>query len=1042
MIDIGKWALKNHLLIRFIVIVMVIGGSIAFYNMSKLEDPEIKVKQAMVVTTYPGASAHEVELEVTDPIEKSIRSMYNINSIESRSMNDLSIINVELVTTTPADEVEQFYDILRRKVNDIQGSLPKGVGESIVLDDFGDVYGMFYAITGEGFSDTELGNYADLAKQEFQNIPGISKVSIYGKRVPSINIEIHQDRMANLGVHPAEVLSTLNGQNNTVYAGYYDTPDKRVKIKVSDRYKSVEAIGNLLIQGHEDDQLRLKDIADISSGYEEPARNQMFHNNQRALGISIAAQQNTDITKLGKSIESKIEELKSEHIPAGIDFHKVFFQPERVTNALTTFLINLLESVAIVILILMITMGIRSGVIIGISLIVIIFGSIMILGTLDGTLQRVSLGSLIVAMGMLVDNAIVIIDGILVDLAKGMPRQTALTSIGKKTAMPLLGATLIAILAFLPIFLSPDTAGVYVRDLFIVLAVSLLLSWILALTHVPVMAERWLKRVKNQPGEDPYNTPAYKLLRSTLKFAIRHKKAAVICAVALVCTSIYCYRFIPQEFFPDMNYEQCYIEYKLDEGSSPQKVEKELKEISTWLLKQPYITNVTTSLGGTPSRYNLVRSIATPSLSYGELIVDFTSPEELISHIDSIQNYLTANYPDAYSRVKRYNLMYKKFPIEVKFSGPDPAILKQLTQQAEDIMNNSPYTRLVCNDWSEMQPVMEIEYNQPTARRAGLSRSDVALSLLTANGGIPTGSFYIGKERCSIYLKSVDSKGNPINELDNTPIFSSMPPLQNLNKETLTGLFTGSVSEQDILAGTLGTTPLNQAVKGINIKWDEPIVIRYNGVRAMRAQCEPISGYTAESARSAIAPAIEAIDLPDGYSYSWEGEYQASKQSTRYLFGNFPLAIVAMIAILIMLFKDYKKPIIIFSCVPLLLVGVVFGILLSGKSFGFVAIVGVLGLIGMMIKNGVVLMDEIEIQRSEGKSAMQAVIDSSSSRFRPVMMASLTTILGMIPLIGDELFGSLAVTIMAGLFVGTTITLLFIPVLYSLFFKIDNDTKQ
>ena len=1042
MIDLGKWALNNNLLIRFIVLVMVVGGSIAFYNMSKLEDPEIKVKQAMVITTYPGASAHEVELEVTYPIEKSIRSMYNINSIESRSMNDLSIINVELVTTTPANEVEQFYDILRRKVNDIQASLPAGVGESVVLDAFGDVYGMFYAITGEGFSDTELGNYAELAKQEFQNIPGISKVDIYGERTPVINIAILQDRMANLGVHPAEVLNTLNGQNSTVYAGYYETDDKRIKIKVNDRYKNVNDIGNLLIQGHEDDQLRLRDIADITSGYEEPARNQMFHNEERALGISIAAQHNTDITKLGGAIESKIEELKGERIPTGVEFHKIFFQPERVTNALTTFLTNLLESVAIVIIILMVTMGIRSGVIIGISLIVIIFGSIMILGTLDGTLQRVSLGSLIVAMGMLVDNAIVIIDGILVDLAKGKPRQAALTSIGNKTAMPLLGATLIAILAFLPIFLSPDTAGVYVRDLFIVLAVSLLLSWILALTHVPIMADRWLKQVKVKSDIELYNSKPYQLLRSILKFTVLHKKSTVFCAVALVALSIYCYRFIPQEFFPDMNYEQCYIEYKLDEGASPQKVERELKEVSAWLLEQPYITNVTISLGGTPSRYNLVRSIATPSLSYGELIVDFTSPKELVKNIDTIQNYITTHYPDAYSRVKRYNLMYKKFPIEVKFSGPDPAVLKQLTQQAEQIMNESPFTRLVCNDWSNMQPVIEIDYNQPTARRAGLSRKDVGLSLLTANGGIPTGTFYIGKERYSIYLKSVDSKGKPINELDNTPIFSTMPPLQNLNKETLTGLFTGSVSEQDILAGTLGTTPLNQAVKGINIKWEEPIVIRYNGVRAMRAQCEPASGYTAESARKAIAPAIEAIELPTGYSYSWEGEYQASKQSTQYLFGNFPLAIVAMVAILIMLFKDFKKPAIILCCVPLLLVGVVFGVLLSGKSFGFVAIVGVLGLIGMMIKNGVVLMDEIILELNSGKEPIQALLDSSSSRFRPVMMASLTTILGMIPLIGDELFGSLAVTIMAGLFVGTIITLLFIPVLYSLFFKIDNSKKQ
>ncbi len=1036
MIDYGKWALNNRLLIQFIVIVMVIGGAISFYNMSKLEDPEIKVKQALVVTTYPGASAHEVELEVTDPIEKSIRSMKNIQSVQSYSTNDLSYINVELSTTTPDSEVEQFYDILRRKVNDIQSSLPNGATGSVVIDDFGDVYGMFYAITGKDFTDSELNDYAELIKREIQNIPGISKVDIYGKRKATIDIEILQNKIANLGVHPAEIISTLSGQNNSIYAGYFETNDKRVKVKVNDRYRNINDIGNLVIQGHEDDQLRLRDIANIKMGYEEPARNRMFFNDDRAFGISVAAQSGTDITKLGNSVEKRLKELQHSSIPVGIELHKVFFQPERVTDALSTFLINLLESVAIVIIILMVTMGIRSGVIIGISLIIIVFGSIMILGTFHGTLQRVSLASLIVAMGMLVDNAIVIIDGILIDLQKGKPRSEALTSIGKKSAMPLLGATLIAILAFLPIFLSPDTAGVYVRDLFIVLAVSLLLSWILALTHVPVMADRWIKTPTKKENHELFNSKPYRILRSVLMWAVTHKGLSVGVAAITILISLYCYRFIPQEFFPDMNYDQCYIEYKLDEGTSPQRVEKELKEISTWLRQQPYITNVTISLGGTPSRYNLVRSIATPTLSYGELIVDFTSAKELVKRIDTIQGYINTNYPDAYARVKRYNLMFKKFPIELQFTGPDPAILKELTAQAQAIMDNSPYTRLACNDWEPMQPILEVDYNQPTARRAGLSRSDIGLSLLSANGGIPIGTFYKGDEQVGIYLKSVNDNGKPIDHLDNAPIFSTSLPLQNIDKETITGLMTRAISQEEILENILSTIPLSQAVKGVDISWEEPKVVRYNGQRAMRAQCEPQPGITAEKARAAIAPAIRNIELPSGYSYSWEGEYKASTQSTQYLFGNFPLAIVAMIAILIMLFHDYKKPAIIFCCVPLLFVGVVFGMLLSGKSFGFVAIVGVLGLIGMMIKNGVVLMDEIELQRSSGKDAITAILDSSAIRFRPVMMASLTTILGMIPLIGDELFGSLAVTIMAGLLIGTLITLIFIPVLYALFFHI------
>lgn len=1036
MMDLGKWALGNRKLIYFLIVVLVAGGSLAFYDMSKLEDPEIKVKQAMVVTTYPGASAYQVELEVTDILEKSIRSMDHINSVESRSSTDVSVILVELSTVLSDDKVEQYWDMLRRKVNDVRSQLPEGAGTPLVMDSFGDVYGMFYAITSDGFSDRELSEYAGLVKREIQNIEGISRVEIYGERGECIDIELLQDRMASLGVHPAEVLSTLNGQNKTVYSGYYESGDNRVRVSVSDKYKTVEDIRNLLLQGHEEDQLRLRDIARITKGTEEPVRNSLRYDGQPAVGLSIAAQSGTDITKLGKEVEGRLKDLKETRIPAGIEFHKVFFQPERVTASLGTFMVNLIESVLIVVLVLMFTMGFRSGMIIGTSLVVIVFGSFFILSLFDGTLQRVSLAAFILAMGMLVDNAIVIIDGILVDMKKGKEREEALTAIGRKTGMPLLGATLIAILAFFPIFLSPDTAGVYVRDLFIVLAVSLLLSWVLALTHVPIHADKALKIKNDKKGRDPFDSKYYRALRRVLMWALTHKTVSVAMAAVLVVLSIFCYRFLPQEFFPDMNYDQLYIEYKLPEGVNSSRVAADLEEISRYLLSRDEITHVTASVGGTPSRYNLVRSIADPSLSYGELIVDYVSPKALVGSIEELQTELSTRYPDAYVRLKRYNLMYKKYPVEVQFSGPDPAVLRRLTAQAEAIMEASPKTMLVRNDWEPLSPVLSVDYNQPVARGIGLSRSDVGMSLLSATGGIPTGVFFEGQHRQTIYLKCVDADGKAIESIDNTPVFSMLPPFQSVDKKTLEGLITGSIREEDLVAGALRTVPLSQATNGVKVYWEDPVVVRYNGQRSMRAQCNPAFGTGAEEARRSVAEEIEKIPLPPGYSLQWEGEHKASSQATKYLFKNFPLAIILMIAILILLFKDYKKPLIIFCCIPLILVGVVFGVLLSGKAFGFVAIVGVLGLIGMMIKNGIVLMDEIQLQLSEGVEPVKALLDSSSSRFRPVMMASLTTILGMIPLLSDDMFGSLAVTIMGGLLVGTLITLLFIPILYAVFFGI------
>lgn len=456
----------------------------------------------------------------------------------------------------------------------------------------------------------------------------------------------------------------------------------------------------MVIQGHEDDQLRLCDIARVEHGYAEPVRNEMSYEGQRALGIAVAAASGSDIVKVGAEVERCLAELQAERFPAGVACHKIFYQPERVKDALGTFLINLIESVVIVVAILMLTMGFRSGMIIGISLVVTVVGSFLILGMADGTMQRVSLAAFILAMGMLVDNAIVIVDGILIDLKLGKPRREAMTAIGRKTAMPLLGATLIAILSFLPIFLSPDTAGVYVRDLFIVLAVSLLLSWVLALVHVPLMADAWL----GQPaapagGATLYDSAVYRWLRAALGFGLRHRWSSIAVALVLVGLSVWGYGYMRQGFFPDMVYDQLYMEYKLPEGTNSTRVKADLEEIRRYLKSRPEIRSVAASIGGTPARYNLVRSIATPSLSYGELIIDFESPEALERNIDDIQQTLSDRYPDAYVKLKRYNLMFKKYPIEVQFTGPDPAVLHRLADSARCIMERTPEVCLITTDW-------------------------------------------------------------------------------------------------------------------------------------------------------------------------------------------------------------------------------------------------------------------------------------------------------------------------------------------------------
>lgn len=1029
-----KYFLQKKSVTLLLLVLILAGGLFSYIKMGKLEDAPFTIKQALVLTPYPGASPSEVQSQVTDILEESIQSLSELYYLKTENRAGLSKITVYVKKETRADEMQQLWDKLRRKVNDVQSKLPDGAGPSVVNDDFGDVLGVFYGLTGNGHTYRELEDEAKIIKNELLKVKDVAKVEIYGVQTPTIDVSVSPSVMAQSGITTSDIVRAFEAQNKVVDAGGIDAGQNRLRIESTGNFYSLNDIRNLTIVSRSGEHFRLADIAQIEESYQTPASNLMRINDQPAIGIAISTVPTGNVVDMAKAVKDRIDKL-SQSMPEGYELTSIYDQGYESDVANQGFILNLIISVLTVIAILLFFIGFKNGTLIGSGLIFSIFATLIVMMACGIALQRMSLAAIIIAMGMLVDNAIVILDGIQVDMQRGIERRTALTGIGRKTAMPLLGATLIAILAFFPIFLSPDTAGIYVRDLFIVLAVSLLLSWILALTLVPVLADKRLKVKGNREG-DPYGNSYYRALRSVLNWVLSHRIVSLCVGFGLVAVSLLCFRTLPQGFFPDMDYDQLYIEYKLPEGTNSTQVGEDLHAIENYLLGRSEITHVTTSIGGTPSRYNLVRSIADPSLAYGELIVDYTSPEALTASFDEIQTYLNANYPDAYVRLKRYNLMYKKFPIEVEFSGPDPAVLRDLTAQAAAIMEESPSLQMVTSDWEPKVPVLIVDYNQPVARNIGLSRQDIGLSLMSATDGIPTGTFYEGTESKTIYMRCVDRDGNPIESLEHTPVFGLMPATAGLDRQTVGGLLTGTLSEEEVLASLLSTVPLSQAVNGVHVEWEEPVVIRRNGERAMRAQCIPVPGAAVENARASIAEQIASIELPEGYDMKWEGEKSASNESMKYLFKYYPLAVILMIAILIALFKDYRKPAIIVLCLPLLFIGVIFGMMLSGKTFGFVAIVATLGLVGMLIKNGIVLMDEITLQINAGKEPVDALMESSASRFRPVMLASLTTILGMIPLLGDSLFGPAAVVIMGGLLVGTLITLLFIPVLYALFYRI------
>ncbi|HON19023.1 MAG TPA: efflux RND transporter permease subunit [Salinivirgaceae bacterium] len=1036
---LSELVFRRKSLFFFLLTAIVVGGLLSYRSISKLEDPEIVVFLSKVITIYPGASAHEVEMQVTNVLEDALSELPDIESIRSRSSANISIIDVELKMTVPQHEIPQRWEFMRRKIQKVLPNLPKGVQAPMILDDIGDVYGMFYSLTTDGASYRELSDYAQYLKKNLLRIKGVNKVAIYGEQPETIEIIFTPEHLATMGIFPAQIVAALNDYTATLFAGNYQTNDQNLRIHVNGNLTSPEELGNIVIKGLKGELFLLKDIAKIERTYAKPLHNTLFVNNKPAIGISISMESGENIIELGERVESYMA-TATKNLPAGYKLEKVFFQPDIVRKAISDFMINLIMSVAIVILVLMLTMNLRSGVIIGSGLLFTILATFPFLQMAGGTMHRISLGAFIVAMGMLVDNAIVVLDGILVQTQTRGRIKTSFVQPAKKTAWPLLGATLIAALSFLPAILSRDTAGTYIHDLFIVLCVSLLISWILALTQVPLFAAMFIKKELPAEKSKLYGSRGYEWLKNTLEFFLHHKIVTTIAALILLGLSAYGFFFVKQTFFPDFNYNQVYIEYKLPFGTSPDKVNADLHDISEYLLKHPEVTKVTTSQGMSPTRYCLVRPLGEMSDNYGELLVDFKDYRTMIRMKPIFEDYLRQNYPDAYLRIRKYNLSVKaSHTVEVEFTGPDPAVLKRLADSAMVIMHQSPFIdrNTICTDWEPTGNVLVAQYQSEIARRNNTGRTDVALALLAATDGLPITKVYDGQNPVNILLKIRNRDGSKPIDLDDIPVWNLLPNIDNINQETISQIFMGQKTFESLKEEIIRSVPLSSITKGITLMPEEQVVRRLNGRRSIQAQCEPLADQNPAIARQNIKQAIEAIPLPEGYTVQWVGEYELQTTALRNIFQYLPLTILIIVAILIVLFNDYRKPLIVLLCIPMAIIGIVPGLLITSQPYTFIAIIGTFGLIGMLVKNSIVLIDEIEDQRRHGCPAYTSIVKASIARTRPVLMASITTILGMLPLLTDPMYSSMAVTIISGLLVGTIITLIFVPILYAVFFKID-----
>lgn len=1004
---------QKTLLIAFLAI-LIVGGIGSFSGLSKLEDPEIAVKAAVVITSYPGASAEEVDLEVTDVLEKAIQRLENIDYIESVSMPGMSQITVYIQGYVHTKELPQIWDHLRRKVNDTRSSLPKGALAPLVNDDFGDVYGIFMAVTSDGYSYEELEEHTDYLKNQLLLVDGVKRIEVIGKQTETVNINFTSEKFAELGVNPMSIVQTLNDQAGVVDAGSMVSGAERVRLNIGNKFQTMDEIRSLNIPASNGGSFSLGEITDITRGYLSPQRSGIRYNGLDALGLAIAMESGDNIIKLGERIDAALVQLKQD-VPIGIEIHKIYNQPVQVKNAINDFTVNLAESVAIVVVILLFAMGLKAGLLIASSLVFTILGTFIVMDFMGMTLDKISLGAIVIAMGMLVDNAIVIVDGILSDLDRGMKRSKAFIAAVKQNALPLIGATLVAILAFMPLAFNTTAAGEFLKPLFYVLAISLSLSWILAIIQVPFMAAFFYKKRRRKDrttttASKQYSGPVYRVFGGVIRYALWHKSLFTLGTVVVLILSFSAFGLINKDFFPGWKYNQFMVEYRLPQGSDMYQVKRDLKKIEEELLKWDEVLSVTSALGSSPVRYTLARPMNGFNPAYGELIVDAKDYEAAEKLIVKIESYFPANYPNAEIRCRKYSSIGGAYKIQAVFSGAETDTLLSLAAKAKAIMHQEPRAVFVNTDWGNETKTLMPVYSPARALPLNISRSALASALSIAGDGMPVGVFHERNTQLPVVLKLNSSLHDNPASVQTIPVW-------------------GNYSSSSV--------PLAQVIDSLVLSSEFYQIKRYNGERAIKVQCDPAPGFTAPSVLEMIQQKIEEIPLPGGYKQEWHGEIKDSNTANKALMENLPLALLLMAFIAIGLFNNFRQPVVVFLIVPLAFIGIIFGFLVTRLNFGFIAIVGGLGLIGMMIKNSVVLMDQINIDIKSGKMPVIAIIRATISRVRPVSMASLTTILGMFPLLFDPIFQGMAVAIMFGLLFGTIITLLVVPVLYALFYRVD-----
>lgn len=1021
--NLSRWALEHQPLTRFLLVALLFSGIFAYTKLGQDEDPPFTFRAMVVQAFWPGATAEQMSRQVTDKIEKALQEVPYAWKIRSYSKPGETLVTFQLADTSPAKETPQLWYTVRKKVGDIASSLPTGVRGPYFNDDFGDVYGSIYALSADGFTYRQLNDYADAIRQQLLRVPNVAKVMLLGDQDEKIYIEFQQAKFAQMGLDINSIANQIAQQNNIGPSGVLVTPTDDVQIRLSGQFSDIRDLENLTLRGPGGTtNIRLGDIATVRHGYIDPPRAKMRFNGKEVIGLGISMAKGGDIIQLGKDLRATVERIRAK-LPVGIEMAQVQDQPQSVQHSVGEFVHVLIEAVVIVLGVSFLSLGLHTkprlridvwpGLVVGLTIPLVLAVTFLFMDIFDIGLHKISLGALIIALGLLVDDAIIAVEMMVRKLEEGFSKMEAATFAYTSTAMPMLTGTLITATGFLPVGLARSTVGEYTFGIFAVTALALVLSWVAAVVFVPYLGYLLL-HTKSHAGDgghhELFDTPFYNRFRGWVNWCVEYRKTVIVITLAAFVLGVFGFKYVEKQFFPDSSRPELMVELWLPEGASFSQTEAEAKRFEALMRQQKNVESVAFFIGSGAPRFYLPLDQILPQTNVAQAIVMPTSLETREGVRQAIIGLLQSQFPQLRGRVKLLpNGPPVPYPVQFRVMGPDIGGVRKIADQVKAIMQANPNTVGVNDNWNENVKVLRLDIDQDKARALGVTTGSIAQVTQTVMSGAPIAQYRDGDKLLDIVMRPQESERNTLDALQNVQVPTTSSRV----------------------------VPLTQVAR-VGFTWEPGVIWRENRDYGITVQSDVVDGVQGPTVTEQINPLLDKIraDLPPDYQIKIAGAEEESANAGASIAAQMPLCIFIIFTLLMLQLHSFSRAVMVFLTGPLGLIGAAATLLLLHAPMGFVAQLGITALIGMIIRNSVILVDQIEQDVATGVPTWNAIVEAAVRRFRPIILTAAAAVLAMIPLSRSVFWGPMAAAIMGGLIVATVLTLLFLPALYAAWFRV------